>query len=114
MEGPNLGALIVVIQSSSHFVLGAGTYSNSLTMGLAHAISGVGSYFLIKHSDEVWNIFFNLIEKLFSPYFFRFSQIGVLASTSACSETDRKLVKLFLTKNPLRAPPYKRGVANEA
>jgi hypothetical protein len=54
LEGPSLALLILFIQSTSHFVLGGGTYQNESRMTLAHVISGVISYLVISYFELVW------------------------------------------------------------
>ena len=51
LEGPALALLILVIQSTSHFLLGGGTYQSELRMTLAHVLSGVLSYLAISYFE---------------------------------------------------------------
>lgn len=51
LEGPALALLILVIQSTSHFLLGGGTYQSEFRMTLAHVLSGVLSYLAISYFE---------------------------------------------------------------
>ena len=51
LEGPALALLILVIQSTSHFLLGGGTYQSELRMTLAHVLSGILSYLAISYFE---------------------------------------------------------------
>ena len=51
LEGPALALLILFIQSTSHFLLGGGTYQSELRMTLAHALSGVLSYLAVSYFE---------------------------------------------------------------
>jgi hypothetical protein len=55
LEGPSLALLILFIQSSSHFVLGGGTYLNATRMTLAHLLSGVLAYAVVTYFEIVWD-----------------------------------------------------------
>ena len=51
LEGPTLALLILFIQSTSHFLLGGGTYQSESRMTLAHLVSGALSYLAISYFD---------------------------------------------------------------
>jgi len=51
LEGPALALLILFIQSTSHFLLGGGSYQSELRMTLAHLLSGVLSYLAISYFE---------------------------------------------------------------
>jgi hypothetical protein len=51
LEGPALALLALFIQSTSHFLIGGGTYQSELRMTLAHVLSGVLSYLAISYFD---------------------------------------------------------------
>ena len=55
LEGPSLALLILIVQSSSHFILGGGRYLNSLQMTFGHLASGIFSYMAIGYFDLVWD-----------------------------------------------------------
>lgn len=54
LEGPTLAVLILFIQSSSHFLLGGGSYQSESRMTLAHLFSGVLSYIAILYFEIFW------------------------------------------------------------
>ena len=54
LEGPTLALLILFIQSTSHFLLGGGTYQSESGMTLAHLFSGVLSYLAISYFEKAW------------------------------------------------------------
>ena len=54
LEGPTLALLILFIQSTSHFLLGGGTYQSESRMSLAHLFSGVLSYLAISYFEIAW------------------------------------------------------------
>jgi hypothetical protein len=56
LEGPSLALVILFIHSSSHFLLGGGTYQNENRMTAAHLLSGVISYLAISSFEEAWEI----------------------------------------------------------
>lgn len=51
LEGPALALLILFIQSTSHFLLGGGSYQSQLKMTLAHVLSGILSYSAISYFE---------------------------------------------------------------
>ena len=51
LEGPTLALLILFIQSTSHFLLGGGTYQSDSRMTLAHLLSGFLSYLAISYFE---------------------------------------------------------------
>ena len=51
LEGPTLALLILFIQSTSHFLLGGGTYQSGSRMTLAHLLSGFLSYLAISYFE---------------------------------------------------------------
>ncbi|CAB4753619.1 unannotated protein [freshwater metagenome] len=51
LEGPTLALLILFIQSTSHFLLGGGSYQSESRMSLAHLFSGVISYLVISYFE---------------------------------------------------------------
>lgn len=55
LDGPNLALLILFIQSTSHFLIGGGSYQSEVKMTFAHLISGVISYFAIAYFDIAWD-----------------------------------------------------------
>ena len=54
LEGPTLALLVLFIQSTSHFLLGGGTYQSESRMTLAHLFSGVLSYLTISYFEIFW------------------------------------------------------------
>ena len=56
LEGPTLALLILFIQSTSHFLLGGGTYQSESRMTLAHLFSGVLSYLAISYFEIAWEV----------------------------------------------------------
>jgi len=56
LEGPTLALLILFIQSTSHFLLGGGTYQSESRMTFAHLFSGVLSYLTISYFEIVWEV----------------------------------------------------------
>ena len=85
LEGPSLALLILFIQSSSHFVLGGGTYLNESRMTLAHLVSGVISYLVILYFEIAWDFmassFVALVPRkpfltLFLPELLRYVTVG--------------------------------------
>ena len=65
VEGPTLALLILLVQSSSHFILGGGTYLNSLQMTFGHLASGMFSYVAIGYFDLAWDFLATLFMGLF-------------------------------------------------
>ena len=51
LEGPTLALLILFIQSTSHFLLGGGSYQSESRMTLAHLLSGFLSFLAISYFD---------------------------------------------------------------
>lgn len=66
--GPGLALQILLIQSSSHFILGSGTYESQLRMSASHACAGLLSYLLISKFSAMWNFIFLLGRKAFIPH----------------------------------------------
>ena len=66
LEGPGLALVVLLVQSASHFIIGNGSYSNSLLMTLGHLISGFTSYFGLKYFEKCW-VFLGELISLIAP-----------------------------------------------
>lgn len=56
LEGPALALTVLFIQSTSHFLLGGGSYQNESRMTLAHCASGYLSYLAITYFEILWKV----------------------------------------------------------
>lgn len=54
LEGPTLALLVLFIQSTSHFLLGGGSFQNETRMTFAHLLFGMLSYLAISKFEFIW------------------------------------------------------------
>jgi hypothetical protein len=64
LEGPQLALMVLLAQSSGHFVLGGADNSSDLRMSAAHIFAGVLSYRAVIHLDTFWNLIADLVARL--------------------------------------------------
>jgi hypothetical protein len=67
LEGPSLALIVALIQSTSHFILGGNTYTSESSMTVAHLISGLATYWLVKYFDLAWKLFLEVLRETFLP-----------------------------------------------
>ncbi len=109
LEGPSLALLILLIQSTSHFVVGGGTYINESRMNLAHTFSGVISYFAIAYFELALNFIASLLGAIIPAKFFTFiSAPEVFGCTSLGDGPTFQIRQLFASLD-FRGPPVTRG-----
>lgn len=105
LEGPSLALLILFIQSSSHFVLGGGTYLNETRMTLAHLLSGVLAYVVVTYFEIVWDFitstFFFLVP---ARNFLRLSLPGRISCTTFGTNSTFQIRQLTASLK-FRGPP---------
>ncbi len=61
LEGPSLALVILLVQSSSHLILGGNSHAGELRMTSSHIISGLISYKAIRYFELAWNKFAALL-----------------------------------------------------
>lgn len=62
LEGPKLAMVIALAQFGTHFFFSTNGNAD-FQMTLSHLILGIGTYQLIKHMDELFELLFKLIDK---------------------------------------------------
>ena len=77
-DGPKLALLIIFVQSSTHFILGSGSSSDS-QMGISHLLMGVISYYAIILAEDFLDAVIDLwIGSLtLKPIILRSRKIGI-------------------------------------
>ena len=109
LEGPGLALLILFIQSSSHFILGAGTYQSELRMTLAHLLSGVMSYLAISYFDICWDFIASVLIALVpKKTFLKLSLPETLSLASKHNDPTFQIRKLTASLK-FRGPPLAWG-----
>mgnify|MGYP006274531735 FL=1 len=108
LEGPSLALVILLIQSTSHFVVGGGTYLNELRMTLAHTLSGIISYFAISYFELALNFIGSVFGAIIPVKSFTFISVPeVFSCTSLGSGPTFQIRQLFASLN-FRGPPVTR------
>ena len=105
LEGPGLALVILLVQSASHFIIGNGTYSNNLLMTLGHLISGVTSYFLINHFENLWDFFVEIVSLLIPSVLFNFAQINKPKHLRQTSFRKKIHFSQYIESLSFRGPP---------
>ena len=106
LEGPSLALLILIVQSSSHFILGGGTYLNSLQMTFGHLASGIFSYMAIGYFELVWDFVTTLFAgflplRIFSALVIRGSNIFKVGEINFFFQ-----IKQLTASLTFRGPPW--------
>jgi len=105
LEGPSLALLILFIQSSSHFVLGGGTYLNETRMTLAHLLSGVLAYAVVTYFEIVWDFIASAFTALVpARNFLRLSLPGRICCTALATNSTFQIRQLTASLK-FRGPP---------
>jgi hypothetical protein len=108
LEGPSLALEILLIQSTSHFVVGGGTYLNELRMTWAHTLSGIISYFAISYFELALNFIASVFGAIIPAKSFIFISVPeVFSCTSLGSGPTYQIRQLFASLN-FRGPPVTR------
>jgi len=76
LEGPTLALLVLLIQSTSHFILGGGSLDGEMKMTISHLISGISSYCAISYFDILWEIILSIISSVIPTLIFSSLIIG--------------------------------------
>jgi hypothetical protein len=130
LQGPALALIVILVQASTHFLLGSGrmgmpapmcggkmqTYllpmgpmMNPLSMVGVHILFGAASYFYIRKSEKFWNFAGFCLIQLFVPR----AVLGVTAGTLVAQQSRLEITTLvtrvqsYLTEavSRLAAPP---------
>lgn len=103
--GPNLALIVVITQSMSHFILGAGEKTGELSMSLSHILSGFLAYKLVSSLESIWNFLGTLLGYFLDvPAFEVFNFQGEKRLVSPIG-TVRLVPSIFTSTYRLRAPP---------
>ena len=110
LEGPMLALVILLVQSTSHFILGNGTYSNNLLMTLGHLISGIFSYFAINYCEKIWDFLVGIASFIFPATLSILAQVPQPINT--CQTCFRTKCALLQYKESLsfRGPPIEGAI----
>jgi hypothetical protein len=68
LEGPSLALVILLVQSSSHIILGGNSNTGEFQMTASHLISGVISYRAIRYFELAWNKFAEILISFFAAF----------------------------------------------
>lgn len=105
LEGPSLALLVLFIQSSSHFVLGGGTYLNETRMTFAHILSGVLAYTVVTYFEIVWDLITSAFTALVpARNFLRLSLPGRICCTALATNSTFQIRRLTACLK-FRGPP---------
>lgn len=105
LEGPTLAFLVSFIQSTSHFLLGGGSYQSELRMTLAHLSSGVISYLLISHFETAWEYISTAFVALAPPKPFQALALPELFSQEISGRDSTFQLRQLTAFLKFRGPP---------
>ena len=107
LEGPQLALLVVMLQSSGHFILGMADKSTDLQMITAHIIAGVISYHTVRHFDGFHDFFAKFIDSLQIP---NFKVLEILIQEAPHVVADQLVFIQSTTteSNLVRGPPLEK------
>lgn len=105
LDGPSLALVILLVQSSSHIILGGNSNTGEFQMTASHLISGVISYRAIRYFELAWNKFAEILKTFLVS--FRFVILDFRVSfTQPQSQFLEHLQLRFLTSFlKFRGPP---------
>ena len=111
LSGPRLALLVLIVQSSTHLVLG-GINSGGIVMSASHIIGGFASFVLLTKSDEFWFALRNFVFVIFLPFKSFLPDTKKLAISAICHEAKCWSSALVTSSHGLRAPPsiFKTGI----
>ena len=104
LSGPRLALLVLIVQSSTHLVLG-GINSGGIVMSASHIIGGFASFVLLTKSDEFWFTLRNFVFVIFLPFKSFLPDTKKLAISAICHEAKCWSSALVTSSHGLRAPP---------
>jgi len=105
LEGPALALLILFIQSTSHFLLGGGSYQSELNMTLAHSLSGVLSYLVISYFETSREFISSTFVFLVSAKPFLIPSIPELARFVHPGSNSTFQIRQLIASLKFRGPP---------
>jgi len=105
LEGPALALLILFIQSTSHFLLGGGSYQSELNMTLAHSLSGVLSYLVISYFETSREFISSTFVFLVSAKPFLIPSIPELARFVHPASNSTFQIRQLIASLKFRGPP---------
>ena len=101
LRGPKLALLVLICQSSIHFLIGGNSDSNT-SMLISHGVLGLLSYYLITNFENYWN----KVTSKFSLTKYEFNFIPQLGRNPQALTSDSKVsLHIFSKVNILRGPP---------
>ena len=101
LRGPKLALLVLISQSSIHFLIGGSSDSNT-SMLITHGALGLLSFYLITNFEKYWN----KVTSKFSLTKYELNFIPQLGSIPKAFTPDSKVSKFLFSKdNILRGPP---------
>ena len=104
LSGPRLALLVLIVQSSTHFVLG-GINSGGIVMSASHIIGGIASFALLTKSDEFWFALRNFVSVILLPFKTFMPDKKKLSISAICHEAVCWSSALVTSSHGLRAPP---------
>lgn len=108
-EGPQLALMILILQSSGHFILGGADKSNDVQMSGAHLLAGIISYKTVVHFDRFWEFLAGLAHVFFMSIF-RVISLKVFYICANQVETRLSISHLFYSSRLFRGPPTREIV----
>ena len=105
LEGPTLALLILFIQSTSHFLLGGGSYQSESRMTLAHLFSGVLSYIAISYFDIAWDVVSAAFTALVPPSPFTTISLPELIRCTLAESNSTFQIRRLTSSLKFRGPP---------
>ena len=108
LEGPSLALVILLVQSSSHFILGGGTYLNELRMTLAHTVSGAISYFAISYFELALNFIASVLGAIIPAKPLTFISVPEVFSCTSLGEGPTFQIRQLFASLNFRGPPVTR------
>ena len=107
LEGPTLALLVLFIQSTSHFLLGGGSFQNETRMTFAHLLSGVLSYLAISKFEVIWEFISTAFIALIPTKLFLIPSISRVPHFEPWGSYSTYQLRFITSFLKFRGPPLK-------
>jgi len=106
LEGPTLALLILFIQSTSHFLLGGGSYQSESRMTLAHLVSGFLSYIAISYFEIAREFISSSFVAIFRARPFSILSLPELTCHTNAGRNSTFQIRRLTASLKFRGPPF--------
>ena len=105
LEGPTLALLILFVQSTSHFLLGGGSYQSESRMTLAHLLSGFLSYLAISYFEIILEFISSVFVALVPARSFSIFSLPALSRYTNAGSNSNFQIRQLTAFLKFRGPP---------